>query len=69
MTIHISTTIDIQDIVDQLDHESAEKLILAADAAMADYDFTIDLVKKLIAALRDECAADGETLDMRQFES
>lgn len=49
--------VGIIEATETLDHASAETLILGIDRNMADYEFTLNIIKKLVKSLKDEEAA------------
>ena len=67
--MRISVAVDIEKIADQIPRRDAEALILAIDKKVADYDFTFGLIKKLVASLRAEHEAMGETFDVRELDT
>jgi len=57
-------SIDLDDLIETLDHEEAETFIKMIDLAMADYEFTERIAKYLIQSLANECNAGGEPFDL-----
>lgn len=65
-SIGISANVELTELVDMImddvrDHETIRNFILALDAAVADYDFTVDLRDKLNEAIAEEDRAASAT--------
>lgn len=63
----VGLNVNINELVDNITPVDAEKLIIAADIAISDYDFTLKIVKKLIVALYKECKFNDESLDVSKL--
>lgn len=56
-----------EDIVDGISEDDAMALIVAAELAVADCDFTLKVAKHFVAALIKEYAFSGEPFDIAEL--
>jgi hypothetical protein len=64
MNIPITIKIDIEEIALQTNHKTAKELILKIDEHIADYDFTVNIINKLVESLKKEHVVSDDFLDI-----
>lgn len=54
MIINVDATINPRDLAATLDHDEAMEFIMAIDEITCDYDFTVDVMKRLSLGMEKE---------------